>query len=111
MPGASTPAAPMPTPLDRFRARRPGPSAKAACFRAVFFDIGNTLAERGEGGLFVVRAGARETIDRLRAAGVEIAAITNVPAGWTRDDLEASPPAAAHAGGVRERRMVSRYRP
>jgi FMN phosphatase YigB (HAD superfamily) len=100
----------MPT-LDRFRARRPGPSAKAACFRAVFFDIGNTLAERGEGGLFVVRAGARETIDRLRAAGVEIAAITNVPAGWTRDDLEASPPAAAHAGGVRERRMVSRYRP
>ena len=104
----------MPTPLDRFRSRRPGPSATrrrrwrplraaaalvlaalaapaadAACFRAVFFDLGNTLAERGAGGLFVVRAGAQETIDELRAAGLEIGVITNVPAGWTRADLEA----------------------
>jgi len=104
----------MPTPLDRFRSRRPSPSAtrrrrlrplpaaaalvlavlaappvEAACLRAVFFDIGNTLAERREDGLFLVRAGARETIDQLRAAGVEIGVITNVPAGWTRTDLEA----------------------
>jgi FMN phosphatase YigB (HAD superfamily) len=61
----------------------------AACPRAIFFDLGNTLVESGTGGLFVVRPGAQATIDRLQAAGVRLGVITNVPAGWTREDLEA----------------------
>ncbi len=65
------------------------PAAQAACLRAIFFDLGDTLVEAGGGGLFVVRAGAQETVDQLQAIGVETGVITNVPAGWTRDDLEA----------------------
>lgn len=65
------------------------PAAEAACLRAIFFDLGDTLVEAGSGGLFVVRAGAQETVDQLQAAGVELGVITNVPAGWTRADLEA----------------------
>lgn len=65
------------------------PAAEAACLRAVFFDLGDTLVEAGPGGLFVLRAGAQETVDQLQAAGVQLGVITNVPAGWTREDLEA----------------------
>lgn len=61
----------------------------AECPRAIFFDLGNTLVEAGPGGQFVLRAGAQQTIDRLQAAGVRLGIITNVPAGWTREDLEA----------------------
>ena len=61
----------------------------AACPRAVFFDLGNTLVEAGPGGLQVVRVGAQETVDALQAAGVRIGVITNVPAGFTRDQLNA----------------------
>lgn len=65
------------------------PATEAACFRAVFFDLGDTLVEAGPGGLFVLRAGAQETVDQLQAAGLQLGIITNVPGGWTRDDLEA----------------------
>lgn len=65
------------------------PTAQAVCLRAVFFDLGNTLVEPGPGGLFVIRAGAQETLDQLHAAGLELGLITNVPAGFTREDLEA----------------------
>lgn len=65
------------------------PAAEAACIRAVFFDLGDTLVEAGGGGLFVLRTGAQETVDQLQAAGVQVGVITNVPAGWTREDLEA----------------------
>lgn len=67
----------------------PAASARADCLQAIFFDLGDTLVEAGGGGLFVVRAGVHETIDSLQATGVQLGIITNVPAGWTRDDLEA----------------------
>lgn len=61
----------------------------ADCPEAIFFDLGDTLVEDGGGGIFVVRTGAQETIDQLQARGVELGVITNVPPGWTREDLEA----------------------
>lgn len=79
----------LPTLLTLALALPAAPSAEAECIRAVFFDLGDTLVEAGSGGLFVVRAGAQETVDQLQAAGVELGVITNVPAGWTREDLEA----------------------
>ena len=61
----------------------------AACPQAYFFDLGDTLVEAGGGGLFVVRAGAQETIDGLQALGLQLGVITNVPGDWTLQDLEA----------------------
>ena len=63
------------------------PPTEAACLRAIFFDLGDTLVESGAGGLFELRPGAQETIDQLQAMGVELGVITNVPADWTLDDL------------------------
>ncbi|HQW81211.1 MAG TPA: HAD hydrolase-like protein [Pseudomonadota bacterium] len=62
---------------------------EAACPRAVFFDLGDTLVQAGTGGLFVVKPGAQATIDRLQANGTRIGVITNVPAGFTRAQLNA----------------------
>lgn len=61
----------------------------AAPIQAVFFDLGDTLVEDAGGGMFAVRAGAAETVAQLQALGIELGIITNVPAGWTREDLEA----------------------
>ena len=57
--------------------------------QAVFFDLGDTLVEDVGGGLFGLRPGAAETVSALQTLGVELGIITNVPAGWTREDLEA----------------------
>lgn len=65
------------------------PARAAECLQAIFFDLGDTLVVPAGGGMFTLRAGAQESVDALQAAGVEIGIITNVPAGWTRDDLEA----------------------
>lgn len=62
---------------------------RGGCLEAVFFDLGDTLVEAGGGGLFVTRPGAHEAVDALRAAGLQLGIITNVPGGWTREDLEA----------------------
>ncbi len=64
-------------------------AADAACIDAVFFDLGDTLVEAGSGGLFVVKPGARQTVDALHALGKQVGVITNVPSGWTRADLDA----------------------
>lgn len=64
-------------------------AAHAACIEAVFFDLGDTLVQAGGGGLFVVKPGAQQTVDELQALGKQVGVITNVPAGWTRADLEA----------------------
>ncbi len=61
----------------------------AACIDAVFFDLGDTLVESGTGGLFVAKPGAQQTVDELHALGKQVGVITNVPSGWTRDDLDA----------------------
>jgi len=55
-----------------------------------FFDLGDTLIElEPVSGLFVLRAGAAELIDDLQGLGTRLGIITNTPAGWTREDLEA----------------------
>ena len=64
-------------------------SSSAEPIRAVFFDLGDTLVEAAGGGLFGLRPGAADTVAQLQALGVELGVITNVPGGWTRDDLEA----------------------
>ena len=61
----------------------------AAPIQAVFFDLGDTLVEDVGGGLFGLRPGAADTVGQLQALGIELGVITNVPAGWTRADLEA----------------------
>ncbi len=57
--------------------------------QAVFFDLGDTLVEDVGGGMFGLRPGAAETVALLQDLGVELGIITNVPEGWTREDLEA----------------------
>ncbi len=61
----------------------------AACPKAVFFDLGDTLVQSGPGGLFAVKPGAQETVDALQAQGTRVGIITNVPAGFTRAQLNA----------------------
>ena len=61
----------------------------AACPKAVFFDLGDTLVQSGPGGLFAVKPGAQETVDALQAQGTRVGVITNVPAGFTRAQLNA----------------------
>lgn len=67
----------------------PAAGARADCLQAIFFDLGDTLVEAGGGGLFEVRDGVQATIDSLQATGLQLGIITNVPAGWDREDLEA----------------------
>ncbi len=58
--------------------------------KVVFFDLGDTLVEQDSGsGLFVVRAGAAETVAALQSRGIRLGIITNVPSDWTIEDLEA----------------------
>lgn len=61
----------------------------AACPRVVFFDLGNTLLERDANDQLVAMPGAEQTLQMLTAAGVQLGAITNVPAGFTRPMLDA----------------------
>ncbi len=64
-------------------------AADTPCIEAVFFDLGDTLVQAGSGGLYVLKPGARQTIDELHAQGKQLGIITNVPAGWTRANLDA----------------------
>lgn len=64
-------------------------SAGTPCIEAVFFDLGNTLVEDPGNGIFVLRAGAAQTVADLQGLGVLLGIITNVPGGWTIEDLEA----------------------
>ncbi len=64
-------------------------TAQAQCLEAVFFDLGDTLVENPGDGIFVLRAGAAETIAELQAFGTQLGVITNVPGGWEIEDLEA----------------------
>lgn len=65
------------------------PSARAeSCLKAVFFDLGNTLVDQSGPAPYPLFPTAQSAIDALQAAGVELGIITNVPAGWTRTDLE-----------------------
>lgn len=62
---------------------------RAACSKAVFFDLGDTLVQSGPGGLFAIKPGAQEAVDALKAQGTRVGVITNVPAGFTRAQLNA----------------------
>lgn len=65
------------------------PAARATqCLQAVFFDLGNTLVDQSVPAPYPLFPTAQAAVDALQAAGVEIGIITNVPAGWTRGDLE-----------------------
>ena len=61
----------------------------SACPKVVFFDLGDTLVQSGSGGLFVVKPGAREMVSALKTQGTRVGVITNVPAGFTRAQLDA----------------------
>lgn len=65
------------------------PAHALQCLKAVFFDIGNTLVDQSVAAPYPLFPTAQAAIDGLQEAGVRIGIITNVPAGWTRDDLEA----------------------
>jgi len=65
------------------------PSAGAESFCAVFFDLGNTLLDQSGPSPWPLFADAQATIDELQAREIQVGIITNVPAGWTREDVEA----------------------
>lgn len=64
------------------------PAAATQCLQAIFFDLGNTLVDQSVPSPYPLFPTAQAAIDGLQAAGLEVGIITNVPAGWTRDDLE-----------------------
>lgn len=63
--------------------------ARAESFCALFFDLGNTLVDQSVAPPYPLFADAQATIDELQAHGIALGVITNVPAGWDREDLEA----------------------
>lgn len=67
----------------------PTPARATQCLKAIFFDLGNTLVDQSGPSPYPLFPTAQSAIDALQGAGVEIGIITNVPAGWTRQDLEA----------------------
>ena len=56
---------------------------------AMFFDLGETLVVERSDGLFEPAEGAEELLGALRAQGLPIGVITNVPRGYDLDDLKA----------------------
>ena len=56
---------------------------------ALFFDLGDTLVQKGEGDLYAAMPGAVELLDALAARPISLGVITNVPSDWARADLEA----------------------
>ena len=56
---------------------------------ALFFDLGETLVSEGADGLHAPVPGADELLDALEARAMPMGVITNVPASWDRDDLDA----------------------
>jgi FMN phosphatase YigB (HAD superfamily) len=65
------------------------PSAGVAeSFCAIFFDLGNTLLDQTGPSPWPLFADAQSTVDTLQARGMKLGIITNVPAGWDRDDVE-----------------------
>lgn len=56
--------------------------------RMLFFDLGDTLVESDGGDQFVERPGVSEMITELKALGMRVGIITNVPEGYTMQDLE-----------------------
>lgn len=67
----------------------PAPAPATQCLLAIFFDLGNTLVDQSGPSPYPLFPTAQTAIDALQAAGIEIGIITNVPAGWTRTELEA----------------------
>jgi FMN phosphatase YigB (HAD superfamily) len=68
------------------------PGARAETFCAVYFDLGNTLINQGTPPTsppWPLFADAQSTVDELQARGIRTGIITNVLAGWDRDDVEA----------------------
>lgn len=56
--------------------------------RAIFFDLGDTLVESDGGDQFVERPGAAATITALKELGMRVGIVTNVPPGFTMQDLQ-----------------------
>lgn len=63
--------------------------ADAASFCAVFFDLGNTLLDQSGSSPWPLFGDAQAAVDELQARGIRTGIITNVPAGWTRANVEA----------------------
>lgn len=57
--------------------------------KAVFFDIGETLAVEQADGLFKDIYGAASLIDALETMEIPLGVISNVPRGWTIEDVRA----------------------
>lgn len=64
-------------------------STRAEPYCAVFFDLGNTLIDQTGPSPWPLFGDAQSTIDELQARGIAVGIITNVLAGWTREDVEA----------------------
>jgi phosphoglycolate phosphatase-like HAD superfamily hydrolase len=62
--------------------------ARCETFCTIFFDLGNTLLDQSGLSPWPLFADAQSTIDELQARGIRLGIITNVPAGWDRDDVE-----------------------
>lgn len=56
--------------------------------RALFFDLGDTLVESDGADKFVERPGVNAMIDDLQALGMRVGIVTNLPPGYTFQDLQ-----------------------
>lgn len=78
----------IPAALAAAMALQSGPARSIQCLQAVFFDLGNTLIDQSGPSPYPLFPTAQAAIDALQAAGIQVGIITNVPAGWTRTDVE-----------------------
>jgi choice-of-anchor B domain-containing protein len=65
------------------------PMVVEAGIEAIFFDLGDTLVEDPGTGTWTLVPDAASAVAALKARGIRLGIITNVPSTWTRADLEA----------------------
>ncbi|MET7280458.1 HAD family hydrolase [Kribbella sp. NPDC005582] len=75
------------------------PQSRSARCSVVWFDLGNTLVDTTVAGRMTWMAGAQRHLRQLRAVGVPIGLITNVPPEWGATDAERAAATKAYVDG------------
>ncbi|MFC9691059.1 HAD family hydrolase [Kribbella sp. NPDC056951] len=75
------------------------PAATATRCSVVWFDLGNTLVDTKVAGRMTWMEGAQRHLRQLRAVGVPVGLITNVPPEWGATDAERAAATKAYVDG------------
>jgi len=86
-------------PSTATAAPAPEPQHRAARCSVVWFDLGNTLVDTTVAGRMTWMTGAQRHLRQLRAVGVPVGLITNVPPEWGATDAERAAATKAYVDG------------